>query len=199
MKNCPYCGRRISYFTVFHEKKHGLYTCRRCHKESKVKTDFRLLAAFAAVALLMLLFIIVWNNSEFYDSFWGVVIVAAVLTVFYFLTPVFVRFIPLRRYLENEEEPEIDITSAVSGFKFNRDVFDTVMKNRKKAKLSEEAPQDPEIKPVSSAHSSSDAPLKRVHTRERAHEEEQVRTYVPKHSAGNDKKTGSHYTGNRKL
>ena len=70
-KKCPYCGRRIPYTTVFHEKKHGLYKCGRCKKESKIKTDFKLLIAFIAVVLIVVLYIILWQTSKFHNQFIG--------------------------------------------------------------------------------------------------------------------------------
>ena len=218
-KKCPYCGRRISYFTVFHEKKHGLYTCTRCKKECKIKTDFRLIIAFIAMCLAVVLFIILWNSSKNYNNFFGVVIVALALMVFYFLTPLFVRFVPLKKYKRNSEESQQQTIDSAGNenFHFNRDAFEKVRQNRaanqpksageKANKVIEEIesePYVPIIKDVSSSHASSDAPLRKVQKTppqiriieaEPEYQDEDVRTYVPKAK----RPDGSKYTANRKF
>lgn len=211
MKNCPYCGRRISYFTVFHEKKHGSYKCSRCKKESKIKTDMRLLAAFAAVALAVIIFLIIWyTNESLRNNIFGFIITAAVLLIFYFMTPVFVRFVPLKKYMDEEEDKSDytpETTSPFDGYTFNRAAFDEI-KRRRSERRPEKTSEDkenlvPVIKDVSSSHGSSDAPLKKVtrpkkelkHEQAEETSEEEVKTYVPK----TKKPDGSTYTANRKL
>lgn len=200
-KKCPYCGRRISYLTTFNEKKRGMHICARCKKESKIKTDMRLIIAFIAVCLMVVMFMIVWNGSGNYNSIWGVVIVAAALVLFYFCTPLFIRYVPLKKYskfLETDHEANRDFER----FTFNKDIFNEVKKNRKPQSKPEEKTvirEVPIIKNVSESHASSDAPLKRVVTRPEFEEEEpevefheDVRTYKPK-------KAGSKYTANRRF
>lgn len=204
-KRCPYCGRRISYFTTFHEKKKGLHTCERCGKESKIKTDLRLMFAFAAVVLLIILFMILWNNSGNYNNVLGILICIAALIVFYFLTPLFIRFVPLKKY------SKINETGGAGGddfenenYLFDRDAFNKIKKNRSNAQLNSEKTmirEVPIIEDVSEAHaSSSDKPLRRVHNQPEPEYEpevefrEDVKTYVPK-----KKPDGSRYTANRKL
>lgn len=191
-KYCPYCGRRISYFTTFHEKKRGIHTCTRCKKESKIKTDFRLIIAFIAVVLIVLMFMVVWTGSSYYNNFLGVIITAAILTVFYFCTPLFIRFVPLKKYRHHEVEreefeyeyeplPDEDDIAVDSEFTFNRDIFDQIKEkrnsniNHNNEQLSDNIENTkiaggdyvPIIKDVTEAHaSSSDAPLKRVNTNE---------------------------------
>lgn len=214
-KKCPYCGRRISYFTVFHEKKHGLYTCTRCKKESKIKTDFRLIIAFIALCLAVILFIVLWNSSPNYNNFLGVVIVALAVMIFYFSTPVFIRFVPLKKYTKKREDSgQDDQSSETENFHFNRDAFERVKKNRAAKQPSppenrvervvsevEEEPYVPVIRDVSSSHASSDAPLKRVQRpqpvrmEEEPIQDEDVRTYVPR----SKRPDGSKYTANRKF
>ena len=93
-KKCPYCGRRITYLTVFHEKKHGVYECTRCKKESKVKIDKRLIISFAALVLLIILYIIFWRNSPFYNNILGIIPPIVCLIVFFAMSLIsFVLFI----------------------------------------------------------------------------------------------------------
>ena len=213
-KKCPYCGRRITYFTVFHEKKHGVYECTRCKKESKVKIDKKLIISFVILVLLIILYIIFWRNSAFYNNFLGVIPPIIALIVFYFCTPLFIKFVPLKRFLDDierkkdrtepTEEPETS-----TDFVFDKKVFDEI-KSRRSAPssveeridrvIAEEEAYVPVIEDVSEAHTSSQAPLKRVTRPARPEtppqqDEDDVKPYVPK----KDKPNGSKYTANRKF
>ncbi len=187
-KNCPYCGRRISYFTTFHEKNRGIHTCPRCKRESKIKTDFRLIIAFIAVVLVVFMFMVIWMGSGNYNSFSGVIITALILIAFYFSTPIFVRYIPLKKYREQEYEreeyeyeyeplSEEEETEFDSSYTFNRDIFDKIKEKRNSkitranAENSDSIEQTkiadknyiPIISDVTESHaSSSDVPLKKV-------------------------------------
>ncbi len=197
-KHCPYCGRRISYFSTFYEKKRGLHTCTRCKKESKIKTDFRLIIAFIAVILIVLMFMIMWYGSGNYNNFLGVIITAAILTIFYFMTPLFIRFVPLKKYREQDSSypeeyeyeydydnvPEADEDDFSKTFTFNKDIFEQIKEKRHStiAKNNTEPEEDightkvadknyvPIIKDVTEAHaSSSNEPLRKVKTPSRSH------------------------------
>lgn len=215
-KKCPYCGRRISYPTVFHEKKHGIYECSRCKKESKIKTSKNLLIAFLAVILVVVLYVIYWIGSGLYTNVLGILPPAILLIVFYFCTPLFIKFVPLKRFLSTEEkkpekpEPKEEIYTAEE-FVFDRKVFDEI-KNKRHAPssveekidriIAEEEQYVPVIEDVSEAHTSSQAPLKkmtRTYTPEpaptRVYEEDDVKPYIPQKS----KPAGSKYTANRKF
>lgn len=190
-KHCPYCGRRISYFTTFHEKKRGIYTCTRCKKESKIKTDFRLIVAFIAVVLVVLMFMVIWSGSGNYNNFLGVIITALILIAFYFSTPLFIRYVPLKKYREQdnyrddyeyEYEPSADIEEQDfnNEFTFNKDVFEKIKEKRhsniernnlrnsediEHTKVADKSNYVPIINNVTEAHaSSSDEPLKKVKT-----------------------------------
>ena len=216
-KVCPYCGRRISYFKTFHNKKKGIYNCARCKKECKIKTDFRLIAAFAAVVLTAIIIVILWVNSDGYNTPWGIFAVAALFIIFYFCTPFFIKYVPLKKNLQREEDiPSETFEPSVSDdYVFNRDVFDQIKNNRNAArKLNNEKREKenervvPVIKDVSEAHASSDAPLKKVNKsaadriveeiieeNKATEEEEDIKTYTPKPK----KPDGSRYTANRKF
>ncbi|MBR1731297.1 MAG: hypothetical protein IJ725_02545 [Ruminococcus sp.] len=211
-KKCPYCGRRISYLTVFHEKKHGVYECTRCKKESKVKLDKKLIIFFIILLLLIVLYIIFWRGSGFYNNFLGILPPVVCLIVFYFCTPFFIKFVPLKRFLDDierkKEEPTASETTPSESFVFDKKIFDEI-KNKRNAPASveekidriiEEEPYVPVIEDVSEAHTSSQAPLKRVtRAAPRAEsvqvQEEDVKQYVPK----KEKPNGTRYTANRKF
>lgn len=216
-KKCPYCGRRIPYMTVFHEKKRGKYTCTRCKKDCKIKTDFKLILAFAVVALLVVLYIIFWMGSSFHNQLIGVLPPIILLIIFYFCTPLFVRFVPLKEVMKKEEikSKSIEISETEEeNYTFDRNVFEQIKQNRntpadmdsKIDRVEEEfeEPVIPVIKNVSEAHASSDAPLKKMsksspkdQPRELTDEydDEDIKQYVPKKA----KPDGSKYTANRKF
>lgn len=228
-KNCPYCGRRISYFTTFHEKNRGIHTCPRCKKESKIKTDFRLIIAFIAVVLVVFMFMVIWMGSGNYNSFSGVIITALILLAFYFSTPVFVRYIPLKKYREQEYEreefeyeyeplPDEEETEFDSSYAFNRDIFDKIKEKRNSKIIRANAENSnniehtkiadkkyiPIISDVTESHaSSSDAPLKKVNNSvEYSNYEENAVLEEKKpyyRKKPPEKPNGSKYTANRKL
>lgn len=213
-KKCPYCGRRISYLTVFHDKKHGIYECNRCKKESKIKADKKLLISYVILLLLIILYFIFWRSSAFYNNFLGIIPPIIALIAFYFCTPFFIRFVPLKRFLDDierntEQEVTTENTIPEKEFIFDKKVFDEI-KNKRNAPSSIEEKIDriieeeenyvPIIEDVSEAHTSSQSTLKRVHTPQPTYTQESevyddVKQYVPK----KEKPNGNKYTANRYL
>ncbi|MGN0487892.1 MAG: hypothetical protein ACI4HO_01370 [Ruminococcus sp.] len=132
--NCPYCGRRIPYTTLFHIKKQGTYECTRCKKRSKVKLSSALLASFIAVFLLTILFIIVWCTMlNMANNFFGVILAALILIVYYFFTPFMVTVAPIKEYMDKgkKHSPE-DIIPEENQEKyiFNREAFDEIKRRK---------------------------------------------------------------------
>ncbi len=138
---CPYCGRRISYTTLFHIKKQGIYECTRCKKKSKVKISSVLLVSFVAVFLFTVLFIIAWCTMlNMGNNFAGVILTALILTIYYFFTPLMVSVVPLKEYMKKDKkEQKEDIISKEDEeqYVFNRAAFDEI--KRKKSKVSSSA------------------------------------------------------------
>ena len=213
-KSCPYCGRRISDFKTFHNKKKGLFTCARCKKESLIKLDVRVFATFAAVFLAAVLVVFFWTRSEMYNTPIGIFAVIVLFGGFYFSAPLFIRYIPLKKNLKEEKENKGDIfeTAPADDYVFNRDVFDRIKKNRNAMRQEQAQGNErlvPVIKDVSEGHASSDSPLKKVNktpadriveeiieeNRVAEEVEEDIKTYTPK----SKKPDGSRYTANRKL
>lgn len=219
-KKCPYCGRRISYLTTFHEKKHGVYECTRCKKESKVKVDKRLIITFIIVVLLIILYTVFWRTSDFYNNFLGIIPPIIILIVFYFCIPIFINFIPLKRFvddIERKKEKDTSIEDPVvkSEFVFDKKIFDEIKNKRQTSSsieeridkiIEEEEKYVPIIEDVSEAHTSSQQTLKRVNKTPVYRDtyssqvvqdipEEDVKQYVPK----KEKPDGTKYTANRKL
>ncbi len=214
-KKCPYCGRRISYMTVFHDKKHGIYECSRCNKESKIKADKKLLISYIILFLLIILYFILWRSSTFYNNFLGIIPPIVALIAFYFCTPFFIKFVPLKRFLddiERDKEQKIATENTIPerDFVFDKKVFDEI-KNKRNAPSSVEEKIDriieeeenyvPIIEDVSEAHTSSQSTLKKVHNPQPSYTpsaevyDDDVKQYVPK----KEKPNGNKYTANRYL
>ena len=225
-KKCPYCGRRIRYVAVFRARKHGSYACERCKKESKVKIDNRMLIVFAALVLLMVLFMIVWTNAWLSNNLFGLFVVAASMIGFNYATPLFVNFVPIKKYKDDidntksyEEKIDID-TIGDSDFVFNREAFEKI-KRQKEAGITKNFDIEdnlsvdkketmvPVIEDVKEGHvSSSDGPLQKINRQpkpyipeyesfdEEIEQVDDVKQYVPKRDKRPD---GTKYTANRRF
>lgn len=221
MKKCPYCGRRIDYALIFKNKKHGSYACERCKKESKVKVDNKMIILFVALCLLVIVFMIGWVSAGLANNLWGVVIVAILMLAFNFATPVFVSFVPLKKYINEATgkitEEKVDVESfGDSNFVFNREAFDRVKRQKELGMNSFDVESDnissssenmiPVIEDVKEGHiSSSSGPLHKINRQPRQYEEyqeeifsgsEDVKRYTPRK---NRKPDGNKYTANRKF
>lgn len=102
LSRCPYCGRRIKYFTALLHKDKGEYTCNRCDRESEVeiiKKPFYLLFTFSAlISIIILVLLILFMKKK---SLWGVFAVGLPLFIFYLISPTFLSLVPLKKYRQN--------------------------------------------------------------------------------------------------
>lgn len=225
-KKCPYCGRRISYWNVFNSKSKGIYECKSCNKKSKVKVDKRLIAFFAIICLVILVFMLMWNMFlGLANNIFGVIIAAVIVFGFYFITPLFVDFVPIKSVLEdnrNKSKGNVEISNSSAEYKFNREAFDIIKQRKNKVNTIpsepnnavenkvdsliesiENEPYVPIIENVSEAHFSSEEPLQKVsHTRVFPKAEgmqvEDVKINRPQQPK-KKRPDGSKFTANRKL
>src|SRR5574344_1063637 len=102
-KKCPYCGKRISYFTLFSEKRQGEHICRRCAKESKIVVRKSILLYFFLAIIAAAVITIMWIGLGFSNNPIGIIGVAIPLIIFYFMTPKFIRILPLKKYRKSME------------------------------------------------------------------------------------------------
>ena len=145
-KKCPYCGRRISYWNVFNSKSKGIYECSSCNKKSKVKIDKRMIALFVILCLLILVFMLMWNMFlGLTNNIFGVIIVAVLVFGFYFATPLFIGFVPIKSVLEDSRKrngDSVDIDNMSTDFKFNREAFDIIKQRKAQANNIPEEPNN---------------------------------------------------------
>ena len=156
-KKCPYCGRRISYWNVFNSKSKGIYECSSCNKKSKVKIDKRMIALFVILCLLILVFMLMWNMIlGLTNNIFGVIIVAVLVFGFYFATPLFIGFVPIKSVLEDSRKrngESVDVNNMTSDYKFNREAFD-IIKQRKAQANSLESSHSTAVSRALAMHSS---------------------------------------------
>lgn len=217
MKKCPYCGRRILYSSVFSSKTHGSYCCERCKKESKVKINNKMILLFIALCLLVFLFMIFWVSTGNLNNFFGVILVSICFISFYLATPIFVDFIPLKKYqndIKQNEEININTTTPPTDFIFNKEAFDKIKRQKELGIMSFDNSSNknnqnliPVIEDVKEGHiSSTDEPLHKINRTAKQYVknnevyiddnyQEEVKRYVPK----NKKPDGNRYTANRRF
>lgn len=102
-RKCPYCGKRISYFTVFFEKKQGEHICPRCGKEAKLLVKKSMLIYFFIAIAAAAVITTVWIALGFINNPLGVLCAAVPLIIFYLCTPNFIKILPLKKYKKSME------------------------------------------------------------------------------------------------
>ena len=98
---CPYCGKRISYFTAFTIRRRGEYYCKKCKKESNIhinKTIWILFILMLVLALAIIGYYLFATNRE---NIWFVLFVAIPFIIFYLFSPLFVRLKPKKKFQDS--------------------------------------------------------------------------------------------------
>lgn len=111
-KRCPYCGKRISYFSAFASRKKSIMTCPRCGKNSKVRISKKVWAVFAVFALISLAIMAVCIFANMLNNALSIVFVAVPLFIFILMTPMFVSYEPLKKYKTSMEARKAGIEYA---------------------------------------------------------------------------------------
>lgn len=104
---CPYCGKKISYFTAFAEKNNGEYTCKNCGRNSTIYfvRAFKILIILAFIAAIILMFISI--SPMLIDSLWGIPLVLIPFVILYLCTPVYFRLVPIKKKNSNKQDKVI--------------------------------------------------------------------------------------------
>lgn len=98
---CPYCGKRISYFTALSIRRRGEYYCKKCKKESNVhinKTIWVMYFAALVIALIIVGFFIFVTSKQ---NPWFVLFVAVPFLLFFLFSPLFVRLRPKKKFQDS--------------------------------------------------------------------------------------------------
>lgn len=154
VKKCPYCGKRISYASVYSCRRKAEYVCERCGKESRVSINKKILLAFMLCAVISVAIMVFWIFLGLSYNPFGVILVALPLIIFTAISTKFLRFEPLRKYQKSMEArkagieysdnlmiSELDENESVSSsfensgqFQLNSDVFNKIKADRTAAR-----------------------------------------------------------------
>lgn len=94
---CPYCGKKLGYFSAFAERKRGEHTCNNCGRHSNIffSKFYKFLIAFTI--LLAIVLVIVAISPYCISSLWGMLWVAVPFLILYLITPFFLKLVPLKK------------------------------------------------------------------------------------------------------
>lgn len=95
---CPYCGKRISYFTALAIRRRGEYYCKRCKKESNVhinRTIWVMYFAVLVISLIVMGYFILISDRQ---NPWFILLVAVPFFLFFIFSPLFVRLRPKKKF-----------------------------------------------------------------------------------------------------
>ena len=191
-KKCPYCGKRISYFSSFFSRRKAEFICPRCHKESRVVINKFVILALVICALISVGVMAAWISLGLVGNPLGILLVAVPMIIFGVISPRFVNYEPFKKYEKSMEArkagieysdnltiSDIDSTgssplSDSGGFRINSDVFNEIKAER--AMVREQGEQENivsssdsmggtnvyDIESVRENHAGSDAPLKKL-------------------------------------
>ena len=81
-KRCPYCGKRVPYFSAYMSRRKAEYTCTRCGKESRVVISKAVIVTFLICALLSLGIMAAWIVTKMTSNPLGIAAVAFPLLIF---------------------------------------------------------------------------------------------------------------------
>lgn len=101
MTKCPYCGKKISYFTLMCEKKKGEHFCDQCHKESKICISKNIVMFYICTVVLALIITALLIALKSYDeNIVSCLYVAIPFVIFWLISPVFIIIKPYKKYRE---------------------------------------------------------------------------------------------------
>ena len=110
---CPYCGKRISYFTALSIRRRGEYYCKKCKKESNIhinKTIWVMFFAALVLALIIMGYYLILTDKE---NIWFVLFVAVPFILFYLFSPLFVRLRPKKKFQDSLYDTDMMNTPIV--------------------------------------------------------------------------------------
>lgn len=100
LAKCPYCGKKVGYFTLLRERKKGEHFCDNCRKESKILISKKSLVMFLLMTILSVVITALIFIFGSHENPLGIIFVILPFIVFYFISPLFVDFRPYRKYKE---------------------------------------------------------------------------------------------------
>lgn len=93
---CPYCGKKLGYFSAFSEKKRGEHTCNKCGRHSNIffSKAYKFLIIFTII--LAVLLVAVSISPSYIGNLWCALLVVVPFLLLYLVTPFFLKLVPLK-------------------------------------------------------------------------------------------------------
>lgn len=93
---CPYCGKKLGYFSAFSEKKRGEHTCNNCGRHSNIffSKAYKFLIIFTILVAVLLVAISI--SPSYIGNLWCMLLVAVPFLLLYLVTPFFLKLVPLK-------------------------------------------------------------------------------------------------------
>lgn len=93
---CPYCGKKLGYFSAFSEKKRGEHTCRNCGRHSNIffSKAYKFLIVFTILIAGLLVAISI--SPSYIGNLWCALLVFVPFLLLYLVTPFFLKLVPLK-------------------------------------------------------------------------------------------------------
>lgn len=126
---CPYCGKKLGYFTAFAERKRGEHTCSNCGRHSNIffSKFYKFLIAFTVLVSVFL--VIIATSPYCISNLWGMLWVAIPFLILYLITPFFLKLVPLKNNNRlNLDNFDISIDENTTK---SSDIFDDITSHTK--------------------------------------------------------------------
>ena len=93
---CPYCGKKLGYFSAFSEKKRGEHTCNNCGRHSNIffSKAYKFLIIFTILVAVLL--VVISISPSYIGNLWCMILVAVPFLLLYLVTPFFLKLVPLK-------------------------------------------------------------------------------------------------------
>lgn len=93
---CPYCGKKLGYFSAFAEKKRGEHTCNNCGRHSNIffSKAYKFLIIFTILVAVLL--VVISISPYNIGNLWCMLLVAVPFLLLYLITPFFLKLVPLK-------------------------------------------------------------------------------------------------------
>lgn len=99
-KKCPYCGRRIPFIYGYHNKRKSEYQCTKCGKECKIVISKFVFLAIAITVVISALIMLYWISLDKTSDPYGIAYVSVPFVIFLLISPLFLNYVPLKKYQE---------------------------------------------------------------------------------------------------
>ena len=154
-KRCPYCGKRLPYFSAYMSRRKAEYVCPRCGKESRVVISKGVIVNFLICAVISVLIIAAWIVTKTTSNPIGIVLATVPLLIFLIVSPKYVRLEALKKYQKSMEARKAGLEYSDSfaldsidedknsldstQFSINADVFNKIKAERSSSKNQKES------------------------------------------------------------